>query len=231
MLKARVSHLGPRHIRFDTAGRAFWPLQGPRDHRAAPSTSGSSPPGRPPDADRRRSGWLFTPETLLRWHRRRVARYWTRPARSPGRPATAIDLRRLILRMANQNPTWGYRRIWGELAGLGHRLEPTSTLGSRLHRPLQQAPIPLLPASAPTKNEPSIDNERSPDLATRRQIDPLRRTHQPIPKRSMTRHDTIFGTHTPAATSPATSSLWTAVAQRSDRILRADRVGPWMTMD
>jgi putative transposase len=70
----------------------------------------------------RRSGWLVTPETLLRWHRRRVARYWTHPARSPGRPATAIELRQLVLGMADQNPTWGYRRIHGELVGLGHRL-------------------------------------------------------------------------------------------------------------
>ena len=60
-----------------------------------------------------RAGWLVTPETLLRWHRRRIARHWTQPCRAPGRPSTAASLRRLIIDMANDNPTWGYRRITG----------------------------------------------------------------------------------------------------------------------
>ena len=70
----------------------------------------------------RRAGWLVTPDTLLRWHRRRVARHWTQPKRPRGRPSAAIELRRLVLQMATQNPTWGYRRIHGELLGLGHRV-------------------------------------------------------------------------------------------------------------
>ena len=69
-----------------------------------------------------RTGWLVTPDTLLRWHRRRIARHWTQPQRPPGRPPTAAELRRLTLRLAAENPTWGYRRIHGELAGLGYRL-------------------------------------------------------------------------------------------------------------
>jgi transposase InsO family protein len=68
----------------------------------------------------RRQGWLIKPDTLLRWHRRRIARHWTQPSRGPGRPRTAATVRRLVIAMATDNPTWGYRRIQGELSGLGH---------------------------------------------------------------------------------------------------------------
>jgi transposase InsO family protein len=69
-----------------------------------------------------RSGWIVTPDTLLRWHRRRIARHWTQPTQNPGRPSTPTELRQLVLRLAAENPTWGYRRIHGELTDLGHRL-------------------------------------------------------------------------------------------------------------
>ena len=69
-----------------------------------------------------RAGWLVTADTLLRWHRRRIAGHWAQPQRPPGRPSTSAELRRLTLRLAAENPTWRYRRIHGELLGLGHTI-------------------------------------------------------------------------------------------------------------
>ena len=64
----------------------------------------------------------MTPRTLLRWHAHLVRRRWTYPKPSPGRPPTRPTIRALVLRLAAENPAWGYRRITGELAGLGRKV-------------------------------------------------------------------------------------------------------------
>src|SRR5262245_57928485 len=64
---------------------------------------------------------LVTPDTLLRWHRQLIARKWTY-ARGPSRRCVLADIRRLVVRMAEDNPTWGYTRIQWALKNLGHRV-------------------------------------------------------------------------------------------------------------
>src|SRR5690348_5353375 len=84
---------------------------------------------------RRRWAEVFTvtPATLLAWHRRLVASKWDYTSRRrPGRPSTAAAIRKLVIRMATENPPWGHRRVQGELVKLGYPIA-ASTVWQILH--------------------------------------------------------------------------------------------------
>jgi len=78
-------------------------------------------------------GTLFTPDTILRWHRMLVAKKWGYSDRrkSVGRPRVGQEIVKLVLKFARENPTWGYDRIQGALANLGHRVSD-QTVGNML---------------------------------------------------------------------------------------------------
>ncbi len=82
----------------------------------------------------------MTPDTILRWHRRLVTRKWTQPDRRGGRPPLADQVVALILRLARENPRWGYRRLQGELKKLGIQVSATTIRTVLLQNGLRPAP-------------------------------------------------------------------------------------------
>jgi putative transposase len=88
-----------------------------------------------------RQSLLVRPDTLLGWHRQLVRRRWTCAGRRPGRPRISEEVGELVLRLAHENPRWGYQRIVGELAGVGVRVSATTVA-----KILRQADVP--PAGA-----------------------------------------------------------------------------------
>jgi putative transposase len=91
------------------------------------------------------SCFLVKPETLLRWHRCLVRRRWTYPSARMGRPPLPDDLQQLIVRLARENPRWGYQRIHGELLRLGIRV-----LASSIRRVLRAHGLDPAPRRAST---------------------------------------------------------------------------------
>ena len=87
----------------------------------------------------RRRGLIVTPQTLLRWHRELIRRRWAQ-SKQPGRPPVERRVRELVLRLARENPRWGYPRIAGELLKLGLRVSPSTVRRLLLAAGLKPAP-------------------------------------------------------------------------------------------
>jgi transposase InsO family protein len=87
-------------------------------------------------------GTLVTPDTLLRWYRRLIAKkYDGSTTRKPGRPKTAAEIEQLIIRMARDNPRWGYTRIRGALRNLGHEIGRNTIKRILLESGIDPAPL------------------------------------------------------------------------------------------
>jgi putative transposase len=88
----------------------------------------------------RQPATVMTPDTLLRWHRQLVARKWTYARHRASRRGVLTEIRRLTVRMAEENPSWGYTRIQGALRNVGHRVGR-----STIARILKAAGVPPQP--------------------------------------------------------------------------------------
>ena len=100
-------HLGPRPLRLTDAQRRRLAVRGQKLGRRIVSQVAG----------------IVTPDTILRWYRRLIAqKYEGRARRRRGRPMTPRAVTELVVRMAGEHPTWGYTRIRGALANLGHHI-------------------------------------------------------------------------------------------------------------
>src|SRR3989442_9546673 len=85
---------------------------------------------------------LVTPDTLMRWYKRLIAQKFdgSRHRRPLGRPRVTEEIEQLVVQMAEENPTWGYRRIQGALANLGHKIDKITVRNSLRRHHLEPAP-------------------------------------------------------------------------------------------
>jgi putative transposase len=88
---------------------------------------------------------VVTPDTILRWHRQLIVRKWTYANNRASRHGVLAEIRRLVVRMAEENPTWGYTRIQGAPANVGHRVG-RSTI-ARILKMHGVPPVPARPTS------------------------------------------------------------------------------------
>ena len=91
------------------------------------------------------AGGIVTPDTLLAWHRKLIAKKWDYSSRrkKPGRPPVMNEITDLVVRMASENPRWGYTRIMGALANLGLSAAEPQPKGS--HRVTETRSLTLYP--------------------------------------------------------------------------------------
>jgi hypothetical protein len=176
------------------------------------------------------AAFFVTPATLLRWHRELVARKWTYPRRNPGRPPLRREIRDLVLRMAADNPTWGHRRIQGELVGLGHSVEASTVW--RILRRAGVDPAPrraeaswpqFLHAHASAHPRLRLLHRRHRPAATRLRLllrgavhpHGARARRHPAPDRPVGRPAGTQPAHGPRPTGPASSATSSATATRN----------------
>jgi putative transposase len=93
----------------------------------------------------RRIATVVTPDTILRWHRQLIARKWTYARKRSSRYGVLAEIHRVVVRMAEENPTWGYTRIQGALTNVGHRVG-RSTI-ARILKTHGVSPVPARPTS------------------------------------------------------------------------------------
>jgi transposase InsO family protein len=120
------AHLGSRRLRFtDTERRRLAALAHPLGRKRLKELA-----------------TLVTPETLLCWYRRLIAQKFdgSQQQRPLGRPRVAEEVEQLVIRMAEENASWGYRRIQGALANLGHLIDKTTVRNILRRHHLEPAP-------------------------------------------------------------------------------------------